>query len=128
MTLPNNPQSEDRNLRTPSSDNELWQYLQNQGPQNAQTLTQQVSENALEILSHHIRGMLGTLPSRQFEVQVVTSRDNLSQLLTGAMMTGYYLRTQEQKLQLEHSFGLSNEDVIPEASNSDDSISGDSLS
>ena len=67
--------------------------------------------------------MLGTLPSEQFGVQVATSRDNLAQLLTGAMMTGYYLRTQEQKLQLEHAFGLRNKDGIPEATSSGDGIS-----
>ena len=126
MTLPSNPQSEGRNLRTPNSDNELWQYLQNQGPQSSHDLAQQVSEDALEILSHHIRGMLGTLPSEQFGVQIATSRENLAQLLTGAMMTGYYLRTQEQKLQLEHAIGLRSKDGIPEERTSGDGIPGDS--
>ena len=115
MSFPNTPHSESSNLPTPSTDNQLWKYLKEQGSQNAQTLTHQVSEDALEILSHHIRGMLGTLPSEQFGVQVVTSRDNLAQLLTGAMMSGYYLRTQEQKLQLEHAFGLHTEDGTSES-------------
>lgn len=109
-----NPHPEHSNLPSLDTDNPLWQYLKRQGPQNAQTLTQQVSKDALEILSHHIRGMLGTLPSEQFGVQVVTSRENLAQLLTGAMMSGYHLRTQEQKLQLEHAFGLDSEDGTSE--------------
>ncbi|MGK7910290.1 MAG: DUF760 domain-containing protein [Synechococcus sp.] len=126
MSFPSNPQSESNNLRAPGADNQLWQYLKAQEQQNAQTLAQQVSEDALEILSHHIRGMLGTLPSEQFGVQVVTSRESLAQLLTGAMMSGYYLRTQEQKLQLEHAFGLRSEDGISEANNSQDGIARDS--
>ncbi len=120
------PQSEHNNLRSPSAENALWQYMKSQGPQNAQTLTQQVSDDALEILSHHIRGMLGTLPSGQFDVQVATSRENLAQLLTGAMMSGYYLRTQEQKLQLEHALELPHTGGIHEANHSDDGISEDS--
>ena len=110
MDFSNHPQPNSRNLRTPKSSNELWQYLQAQGSQSPQELAQQVSEDALEILSHHIRGMLGTLPSEQFDVQVVTNRESLAQLLSGAMLTGYYLRAQEQKLHLEHAIGLHSND------------------
>ena len=110
VNTPQNPQFEGRSLRNPKPDNELWQYLQKQGPLNSEDLAHQISEQALEILSHHIRGMLGTLPSEQFGVQIVTGRESLAQLLTGAMMTGYYLRTQEQKLQLEHAIELPDSD------------------
>jgi hypothetical protein len=41
-------------------------------------------------------------------VQIVTDRDNLAGLLASAMMTGYFLRKMEQRMELETSvFGES---------------------
>jgi hypothetical protein len=42
------------------------------------------------------------LPGESFNVQVTTDRDNLAGLLASAMMTGYFLRQMEQRMQLEH--------------------------
>ncbi|WP_017325606.1 DUF760 domain-containing protein [Synechococcus sp. PCC 7336] len=109
--MPNSSHSQpdSRRLSPPGTENALWQYLQARGPQTPQDLAEQVSKDALEVLSHHLRTLLGTLPPEQFDVQIVTNRENLAQLLSGAVMTGYYLRSQEQKLQLEqmleHSHG-----------------------
>jgi Protein of unknown function (DUF760) len=41
------------------------------------------------------------LPSDGFSVQVTTDRDNLANLLGSAMMTGYFLRQMEQRMELE---------------------------
>jgi hypothetical protein len=41
------------------------------------------------------------LPGEQFEVKIQTSRDNLAGLLASAMMTGYFLRQMEQRMELE---------------------------
>jgi hypothetical protein len=36
-------------------------------------------------------------------IQVTTDRDNLAGLLASAMMTGYFLRQMEQRMELEHN-------------------------
>jgi hypothetical protein len=41
------------------------------------------------------------LPSENFDVQVTTNRENLAGLLASAMMTGYFLRKMEQRMELE---------------------------
>jgi hypothetical protein len=48
-----------------------------------------------------VQGLLGMLPGEQFDVKIQTSRDNLAGLLASAMMTGYFLRQMEQRMELE---------------------------
>jgi hypothetical protein len=47
------------------------------------------------------------LPSDQFGVQIITNRESLAKMLSGAMMGGYFLRVMEQRLALEQSLGSS---------------------
>jgi hypothetical protein len=54
--------------------------------------------------------LLGMLPGEQFEVKVQTSRENLAGLLASAMMTGYFLRQMEQRMELEASLVCSGMD------------------
>ncbi|MFM8003743.1 MAG: DUF760 domain-containing protein, partial [Dolichospermum sp.] len=42
------------------------------------------------------------MPPEHFHIQITTDRDNLAGLLASAMMTGYFLRQMEQRMQLEH--------------------------
>ena len=51
----------------------------------------------------NVQGLLGMLPGEQFEVKIQASRDNLAGLLASAMMTGYFLRQMEQRMELEAS-------------------------
>jgi hypothetical protein len=51
-------------------------------------------------------------------VQVNTDRDNLANLLGSAMMTGYFLRQMEQRMELE--------DMLTGSSSISGDISGDS--
>lgn len=90
-------------LQSLSASNALWQYMQAQSPENVQEMAQAASPEVLEIVGHNIRSLLGTLPSDRFDVQVMTNRESLARLLTGAMLGGYYLRTMEQRLQLERA-------------------------
>ena len=48
------------------------------------------------------------LPSEGFSVQVTTDRDNLASLLGSAMMTGYFLRQMEQRMELDEMMTGSN--------------------
>jgi hypothetical protein len=94
------------------SGNGLIRYLQDQSPDVLQRVARAAGPDVQEIIRHNVQGLLGMLPGEQFEVKVQTSRDNLAGLLASAMMTGYFLRQMEQRMELERSvFGtISNDD------------------
>jgi len=46
---------------------------------------------------------LGSLPSEHFDVQINTSREHLGRLLASAIMSGYFLRNAEQRMNFEQS-------------------------
>ena len=48
--------------------------------------------------------MLGNLPPEHFDVTISTSREQLGRLLASAMMSGYFLRNAEQRMNLETAF------------------------
>jgi hypothetical protein len=85
------------------SGNSLIQYLQEQSPDVLQRVARSASHDIQEIIRHNVQGLLGMLPGEQFEVRIQTSRDNLAGLLASAMMTGYFLRQMEQRMELETS-------------------------
>ena len=83
------------------SGNSLIQYLQEQSPDVLQRVARSASSDIQDIIRHNVQGLLGMLPGEQFEVKIQTSRDNLAGLLASAMMTGYFLRQMEQRMDLE---------------------------
>jgi hypothetical protein len=83
------------------SGNSLIQYLQEQSPDVLQRVARSASGDIQDIIRHNVQGLLGMLPGEQFEVKVQTSRDHLAGLLASAMMTGYFLRQMEQRMELE---------------------------
>jgi len=60
-------------------------------------------EDNQEIIRHNVHGLLGMLPSDQFDVKITSSKDNIANLLSSAMMTGYFLRQMEQRKELEQT-------------------------
>jgi hypothetical protein len=93
------------------SGNGLIRYLQEQSPDVLQRVARSAGPEIQEIIRHNVQGLLGMLPGEQFEVKVQTSRDNLAGLLASAMMTGYFLRQMEQRMELERSvFGSFDEE------------------
>ncbi|MEO1001571.1 MAG: DUF760 domain-containing protein [Cyanobacteria bacterium J06638_7] len=91
------------------SGNALIQYLQEQSPDVLQRVARSASGEIQDIIRHNVQGLLGMLPGEHFEVKVQTSRDNLAGLLASAMMTGYFLRQMEQRMELEASL-IGNDD------------------
>jgi len=83
------------------SGNSLIQNLQEQSPDVLQRVARSASGEIQDIIRHNVNGLLGMLPGEQFEVKVQTSRENLAGLLASAMMTGYFLRQMEQRMELE---------------------------
>jgi hypothetical protein len=83
--------------------NLLIRYLQNQPPEVLARVAKSVSPEIKQIISQNVQGLVGVLPTEAFNVQIVTDRDNLAGLLASAMMTGYFLRKMEQRMELETS-------------------------
>ncbi len=81
--------------------NPLLNYLQRQSPEILARVAKSVSSEIQQIISHNVQGLVGMLPSESFNVKITTDRDNLAGLLASAMMTGYFLRQMEQRMQLE---------------------------
>ncbi|MBD2624894.1 DUF760 domain-containing protein [Trichormus variabilis] len=82
--------------------NQLLKYLQHQSPEVLARVAQSVGPEIKQIISQNVQGLVGMLPGESFNVQITTDRDNLAGLLASAMMTGYFLRQMEQRMQLEH--------------------------
>ena len=89
--------------------NMLWQYVQSLNPETIAQLSK-ASPSAVQVMERNIIGMLGTLPSEQFDVEITTSREHLGRLLASAMVSGYFLHNAEQRLEFEQSLGLAGED------------------
>jgi len=85
------------------SSNSLIQYLQEQSPDVLQRVARSASGDIQDIIRHNVQGLLGMLPGEQFEVKIQTNREHLGGLLASAMMTGYFLRQMEQRMELEAS-------------------------
>ncbi len=81
--------------------NPLLNYLQRQSPEILARVAQSVTPEIKQIISHNVQGLVGMLPSENFNLQITTDRDNLAGLLASAMMTGYFLRQMEQRMQLD---------------------------
>lgn len=97
-------------LKTDADDvqsNPLLKYLQNQSPEVLSRVAKSASPDIKQIISQNVQGLVGVLPSEAFNVQISTDRENLAGLLASAMMTGYFLRQMEQRMELEADFASS---------------------
>ncbi len=90
-----------------NTNNLLLKYLQNQSPEVLSRVARSASPEIRQIISHNVQGLVGGLPSEAFNIQITTDRDNLAGLLASAMMTGYFLRQMEQRMELEAGFSNS---------------------
>ena len=94
--------------------NPLLNYLQHQSPEVLARVAKSASPEIKQIISQNVQGLVGMLPSENFNVQISTDRDNLAGLLASAMMTGYFLRQMEQRMQLEEN--LAGSTTLPQDS------------
>lgn len=84
-----------------SETNQLLKYLQLQSPEILAQVAKSVTPEVKQIITHNVQGLVGLLPSEAFNVKITTDRENLAGLLASAMMTGYFLRQMEQRMELE---------------------------
>ena len=88
-----NSESEPNNL--------LWQYVKSLSPEIVTHLSKPTSAEVFEVMERNIMDLLGNLPRENFGVTVNTSRENFGRLLANAMVSGYFLRNAEQRMNLE---------------------------
>ncbi len=86
----------------------LWKYVQSLSPETISQLSKPDSSEVFQVMERNIIGLLGNLPSEHFGVTINTSRDHLGKLLASAMMSGYFLRNAEQRLNFEQSLQAMN--------------------
>ena len=103
---PKNPES----LGSQSeADNILWQYIESMSPETIAQLSKPDPEVA-DLMNRNLKGMLGVLPSEHFGVSITTTREHLGQLLASAMMNGYFIKTAKQRMELESSLPLADDE------------------
>ena len=83
--------------------NTLMQYLRQQNPEVLAQIAQSASPEVKQIISQNVQGLVGMLPTGDFNVKITTDRENLAHLLASAMMTGYFLCQIEKRMDLEES-------------------------
>ena len=83
--------------------NTLMQYLRQQNPEVLAQIAQSASPEVKQIISQNVQGLVGMLPSGDFNVKITTDKENLAHLLASAMMTGYFLCQIEKRMDLEES-------------------------
>jgi hypothetical protein len=81
--------------------NQLLKYLQLQSPEILAKVARSVSPQVKEIISQNVQGLVGILPSDNFSVKITTDREDMAGLLASAMMTGYFLRQMEQRMEMD---------------------------
>ncbi len=79
----------------------LWQYVKSLSSETVTQLSKPASAEVFQVMERNITGLLGNLPSEHFGVTVTTSRESLGRLLASAMISGYFLRNAEQRMDFE---------------------------
>ncbi len=83
--------------------NNLMEYLRKQHPEVLSKIAQSASPEVKQIISKNVQGLVGMLPTGDFNIKVTTDKENLAHLLASAMMTGYFLCQMEKRRDLEES-------------------------
>lgn len=97
-------------LNQKNRDNNFLQYIQSLSPDTIAQLSKPDSPEVFQVMEQNIIGLLGNLPSEHFNMMVTTSRESLGKLLISAMMSGYFLRNAEQRMDFEESLLMANHD------------------
>ncbi|XP_008236407.1 PREDICTED: uncharacterized protein LOC103335175 [Prunus mume] len=84
----------------------LSNLIQEIEPLNVSLIQKDVPPTTVDAMKRTISGMLGLLPSDQFQVLIEALWEPLSKLLVSSMMTGYTLRNAEYRLCLEQNFDM----------------------
>lgn len=100
MSNPSNRVSDFFNGESQTS-NSLWQYVSSLSPDIVTQLSKPSSPEVLGVIERNIVGLLGSLPPEHFNVNITTNHESLGKLLASAMISGYFLRNAEQRMNFE---------------------------
>ncbi|HLO87971.1 MAG TPA: DUF760 domain-containing protein [Nostocaceae cyanobacterium] len=100
MNKPSNRVSEFFDSESETS-NLLWQYVKSLSPETITQLSKPTTPEVFQVMERNIVGLLGNLPPEHFGVTITTNRENLGRLLASAMMSGYFLRNAEQRMNFD---------------------------
>ncbi|KAE9589362.1 hypothetical protein Lal_00000621 [Lupinus albus] len=104
--------------KTSSKKSVLSELIQEIEPMDVSHIQKDVPPTTADAMKRTISGMLGLLPSDQFNVVIEALWEPLSKLLISSMMTGYTLRNAEYRLCLEKNLDIYEEDLEkPKAKN-----------
>ncbi|AKG22806.1 DUF760 domain-containing protein [Calothrix sp. 336/3] len=103
MSNPSNRVSEFFDSESETS-NLLWQYVKSLSPETVNQLSKPASHEVFQVMERNILGLLGNLPSEHFGITITTNRESLGRLLASAMISGYFLRNAEQRMNFENVF------------------------
>ncbi|GAB2218149.1 hypothetical protein Droror1_Dr00001367 [Drosera rotundifolia] len=92
--------------RSRAKNSVLLDLIQEIEPLDVSIIQKDVAPSTVDAMKRTISGMLGLLPSNQFQVIIEALWDPLSKLLVSSMMTGYTLRNAEYRLCLERNFDI----------------------
>jgi Protein of unknown function (DUF760) len=81
--------------------NLLWQYVKSLSPETVSQLSKPTSAEVFQVMERNIVGLIGNLPSEHFNITITTNRESLGRLLASAMISGYFLRNAEQRMDFE---------------------------
>ena len=98
--------------------NNLMEYLRQQHPEVMAKIAHSASSEVKQIISHNVQGLVGMLPTGDFNLKVTTDKENLAHLLASAMMTGYFLCQMEKRMDLEEYLSQSDSLAPPKKSDS----------
>lgn len=87
----------------------LLKLIQEIEPLDVSMIQRDVPPTTIDAMKRTISGMLGLLPSDQFQVLIEALWKPLSKLLVSSLMTGYTLRNAEYRLCLERNFDTNEE-------------------
>ncbi len=94
------------------NDNLFLEYLQSLSPDTISQLSKPQSQEVFQVMEKNITGLLGHLPPENFGVVINTNRENLGKLLASAMMSGYFLRNAEQRMNFEKAIASVDTEII----------------
>lgn len=84
----------------------LLDLIQEIEPLDVSLIQKDVPPTTIDAMKRTISGMLGLLPSNQFQILIEALWEPLSRLLLSSMMTGYTLRNAEYRLCLEKNLDI----------------------
>nr|GEU36503.1 hypothetical protein [Tanacetum cinerariifolium] len=91
----------------------MLKLIQEIEPLDVSIIQRDVPPTTIDAMKRTISGMLGLLPSDQFQVLIEALWKPLSKLLVSSLMTGYTLRNAEYRLCLERNFDTDEENRPP---------------